>query len=117
MSINNLSALIAEASRLEKLNDVVLTKNTEKIISSLKITILIILIIVGVFGNTLNMVVFGKKKMRRVSTFRYLFFLSIVDLTVLSTAVLHLVLKEFVFDIRLYSGLSCKIHTFSKYLK
>ena len=45
--------------------------------------ILAIIISIGLFGNLLNIIVFSTKPMRINSTFRYFFYLSIIDLLVL----------------------------------
>ena len=88
-----------------------------KLISSTKIALLIIIIVIGLIGNTFNMIVFSRRNMRNVSTFRFLMYLAAFDLLVLSTGTTHLLLKQlFHFDLRIYSNLVCKLHTFFTYL-
>ena len=89
----------------------------EKVVSNLKIMLLLSFVVIGLFGNSLNCAVFGKRKMRLITTFRYLFYLSIVDLAVILTGVVHLLVRElFQYDFRLYSNFSCRCHTFMTYL-
>ena len=78
--------------------------------------ILIIIIVVGFFGNLLNIIVLVQKSMRKVSTFRFLFYLSIIDLLVLLVCAKDTLLKfEFYVDIKLKSLIICKIHSFLIY--
>jgi hypothetical protein len=67
----------------------------------------------GVLGNLLNMLIFSRKSMRQSSTFRYLFYLSLVDLLSVITCPWSLV--GHVVIIRLHSSLICKFHTFLTY--
>jgi hypothetical protein len=78
--------------------------------------ILSFIIIIGIFGNLLNMFVFSRKSMRKNSTFRYLFYLSVIDLLVLliGTSDALLTFGYFIM-IRLYSDFLCKIHTYFTY--
>ena len=75
-----------------------------------------IIICIGLFGNALNIVVFSQRSMRMMSTFQFLLYLSLIDLLVLlicsSDALLTYGLN---YEIRLYSNLVCKIHTFFTY--
>ena len=83
---------------------------------NIKICLLLALIGVGLLGNSISVIVFSKKNMRRVSTFRYLLYLSLVDLLVLIVSATHLLLKLlFKIDVRLYSSFTCKSHTFLTY--
>ena len=99
----------------------------------------LLLIVFFIKGNTLNLIVFGKKAMRKISTFRFLFYLSASDLLVLlvgATGIFilssFLILKFnlnllyisnkdvlinniFQFEIRTYSNALCKFHTFTTY--
>ena len=78
--------------------------------------ILIIIIIVGIAGNILNLIVFGQKTMRNHTTFQYLFYLSIVDLLVLTTCASDSMLTYgFFLMIRLKSEIACRLHTFLTY--
>jgi hypothetical protein len=75
-----------------------------------------IIICIGLFGNSLNIIVFSHRSMRMMSTFQFLLYLSIIDLFVLlicsSDALLTYGLN---YEIRLYSDLVCKMHTFFTY--
>jgi hypothetical protein len=74
------------------------------------------IILIGIFGNILNLIVFSAKTMRKNSAFRYLFYLSVIDLLVLITcATDSLSTYSNYIMIRLKSDLSCKIHTFLSY--
>ena len=44
-----------------------------------------ILLSLGLFGNTISMIIFNKPSMKKHSTFRYLTLLSVLDLSVLYT--------------------------------
>jgi hypothetical protein len=77
---------------------------------------LIIIIFFGMMSNSLNIAVFGHKSMRKMSTFKFLFYLSIVDLCVLifcTTDALFTV--GFGVQVRLYSLFTCRLHTFMTY--
>ena len=80
------------------------------------IVILILLVSFGIMGNILNLIVFSRKKMRRLSTFHFLFYLSAADLLVLLVCSLDAILKfGFQIEIRLYSTVICRLHTFLTY--
>ena len=73
-------------------------------------------ICIGLIGNTLNIIVFGKKEMRKKSTFKLLFYLSIIDILVLLTCTTDALFTfGFKIQIRLYSTLICRFHTFLSY--
>ena len=75
--------------------------------------ILFLIIFIGVIGNVLNVFVFGKKCMRSVSTFRFLLYLSIINLFVIIICTFDdLMSFGFKIQIRLHSTLACKFHTF-----
>jgi hypothetical protein len=77
---------------------------------------LIIIIFLGILANTINVVVFGQNKMRKMSTFKFLLYLSIIDLFVLIFCTTDALLTVgFGVQIRLYSSLTCRIHTFTTY--
>lgn len=80
----------------------------------LKISLLFIaVIIIGLFGNMLNMIIFSQKTMRVRSTFRYLFYLSIIDMLVLfSSTTDSLLTYGFFIMIRLKSDILCRFHSF-----
>lgn len=83
---------------------------------NIKISLLLILIGIGLLGNTISVIVFSKKNMRQVSTFKYLLYLSLVDILVLVVNASHLLLKLLLkIDVRLYSSFTCKSHTFLTY--
>ena len=78
--------------------------------------ILFVIICIGIFGNLLNLCVFGQKSMRKMSTFRFLLYLSIVDLLVLLVCTSDSLLTYGLnIEIRLYSPLLCRLHTFLTY--
>ena len=88
-------------------------KNPPQIFRYLLIILLIMIIFVGIFGNMLNLLIFSKKKMRQVSTFRFLLYISMSDLLVLLVgATQFLINAVFNFDFRSYSLFICKGHTF-----
>nr|QVK45802.1 G protein-coupled receptor [Proales similis] len=78
--------------------------------------ILEFLILIGCVGNLLNLLVFSRAKMRQVSTFRYLCYLSLFDLLVLMICASEVVLRfGYQFDIRSSSIAVCRVHTFLTY--
>jgi hypothetical protein len=77
----------------------------------------IVIILTGLIGNVINIIVFSHKSIKNQSTFRYLFYLSIVDLLVLIICSMDSLLTYgFFIMIRLNSDMIYKIHTFSTYL-
>ena len=88
----------------------------KSIFYSVKTVILALIMAIGLLGNALNLIVLGKSNMRKVMTFRFLFYLSAVDLIVLITGTTDLFLRHlFNFEIRTYSNVMCKLHTFLTY--
>lgn len=80
------------------------------------IIILIIIIITGIIGNLINVNIFIQKDMRKISIFRLLLYLSVIDLLVLFICTGDTVLTFcFKIHIRLYSTFTCKMHTFLTY--
>jgi hypothetical protein len=78
--------------------------------------ILFFIICIGILGNLLNLFVFGQKSMRKMSTFRFLLYLSLVDLLVLLVCTSDSLLTYGLnIEIRLYSSLLCRSHTFLTY--
>ena len=74
------------------------------------------LLAIGVFGNSLSLLVFSQKSMRKNSTFVYLAVLSVIDIFViilgLSDIILH---SDYKFIIRNQSLVICRLHTFLSY--
>ncbi len=74
------------------------------------------MIIVGACGNILNFMVFLRKSMRRINTFRFLFYLSLIDFLVLIICATDTLLSfGFQVEMRLSSKWFCRIHTFITY--
>ena len=89
------------------ISDKVENATLEKIL----LAVLIAVLFIGVLGNICNLIVFGKKKMRKWSTFRFLLYLSASDLLVLLIAVTDILIKNTIeFEIRSFSMFSCKFH-------
>ena len=91
-------------------------KDSSEVLEKILIGVLMVTLLVGIVGNILNLVVFGKRRLRNLSTFRFLMYLSASDLLVLLIATPDVLIKElFNFEIRLYSLYTCKFHTFLTY--
>jgi hypothetical protein len=77
----------------------------------------LVCLFVGSIGNSLSFIIFTQKQLRTHSTFRYLAYLSIVDLIVLYLGLGNIILRDyFFFDIREQSLFLCKFHTFLTYV-
>lgn len=77
----------------------------------------LICLFIGSIGNSLSFIVFTQKQLRTHSTFRYLAYLSVVDLVVLYLGLGNLLLRDyFDFDIRERSLWLCKFHTYLTYV-
>ncbi|CAF0944927.1 unnamed protein product [Rotaria sordida] len=77
----------------------------------------LICLFIGSIGNSISFIVFTQKQLRRHSTFRYLAYLSIVDLIVLYLGLGNIILRDyFLFDIREQNLFLCKFHTFLTYV-
>ena len=91
---------------------------SKRVVTNVKTLVIITIITIGFLGNIINMCVFGKKKMRNVSTFRFLFYLSAADFMVLTFGATHVLIKNiFQVDIRVFSNFVCKFHTFFTYVR
>ncbi|CAF1076240.1 unnamed protein product [Brachionus calyciflorus] len=78
--------------------------------------LLSVLILFGIIGNSLNIKVFSEKKMRLGSTFRFLLYLSIADLSVLLICSTEALARfGYSIEIRQTSSLICKLHNFMTY--
>ena len=87
--------------------------DTKQIILSI---ITLIIVFFGLIGNSLNMIVFWHKTMKKHSTFRYLFCLALVDILVLIICATDTLTSfTFSFTFRLSSIFLCKIQTFLTY--
>ena len=76
----------------------------------------LIIITIGIIGSIFNLIIFNKKSFKRTPSFRFLFYLSIIDLLVLIICKSYVLIKLVSFiDFRLYSNKICKIHTFLVY--
>ena len=79
-----------------------------------KTIVLSIIIVIGLIGNIINLIIFSNNNsIRKISTFRYLFYLVLIDLAILIVCAGETVLQyEAFINIRLYSDLTCKLHSF-----
>jgi hypothetical protein len=76
----------------------------------------ILVIVVGLFGNTLSLIVFISSNMRNTSIFRYLAYLSVVDSLVLILGLGDMILISYTrVVLRNYSIVLCRLHTFLLY--
>ena len=76
-----------------------------------------ICLFIGSIGNSLSFIVFTQKQLRTHSTFRYLAYLSVIDLIVLYLGLGNLILRDyFLFDLREHNLFLCKFHTFLTYV-
>lgn len=83
----------------------------------LTLVLMVVLIVVGVIGNLINILVFSRRHMRKVSTFRFLLYLAITDMLVLLVCSTDALSKfGFQWEIRAQSTFSCRLHTFLTYL-
>jgi hypothetical protein len=77
-------------------------------------TLVLLILVVGIVGNSFNLAVFAKASMRKVSTFRYLFYLAIFDLLLLLVCSSETLLaySPSKLHIRSVSKFVCKVHSF-----
>ena len=81
--------------------------------NSVTITIMIVIMLIGIFGNIMNLIVFSQKTMRKISTFHFLIYLSLIDLLVLIICSSNaLFTNGFDIEIRTYSNWMCRLHAF-----
>ena len=80
------------------------------------IILISIFILIGLVGNLINLIVFSHKTMIKNSTFKYLFYLSIIDMLVLAFCASDSFLTfAYYIQIRLKSEVMCRFHTFLTY--
>ena len=78
--------------------------------------VLFTIILIGLFGNIMNLKVLANKEIRKMSTFRFLLYLSIIDIMVLTICAVDSVMTYgFNIEVRQMSSFICKIHTFFTY--
>jgi hypothetical protein len=78
---------------------------------------LFLLITIGLFGNLMNLYIFSKRSMFKMSTFRLLYYLSIVDFLILTICTSDALMTfGFKLQIRSFSTFTCRFHTFLSYL-
>ena len=103
--------------RTSKPNSFNISLDSKLLIQKVKSIVLTIVICIGLIGNSLNMIIFCRKTMRKVTTFRYLFFLALSNLLVLCVGATDVLMSNiFHFEIRYYSNVMCKMHTFFTYV-
>ena len=103
-------------SRIQKNLTLDIKPNYKHVFHKLKTITLILIVFFGLIGNMLNLIVFGKKNMRKISTFRFLFYLSFVDFFVLLIGASDMLARHaYQFEIRTYTDFLCKLHTFMTY--
>lgn len=75
-----------------------------------------ILLSLGLFGNTISIIIFRRKSFLKSSTFEYLTLISLLDLLTLYTGCSQIFLETyFEIDIRLINQFTCKLHSFLVY--
>jgi hypothetical protein len=74
------------------------------------------ILVIGVLGNICNIIVFSKKTMRSTSTFRFLLYLSIVDMLVLLVGATDMLIRnDNALELREFSIFACNLHKFLTY--
>lgn len=72
-----------------------------------------IILVLGIMGNLISIVIFSQNSLKKHTTFRYLFLLSIIDICVLVSGCGDILLQVyFEFNIRVISDFFCKVHSF-----
>ncbi len=85
--------------------------------ASMLIFFLPFIILIGSIGNLLNIAIFSRKGFKNCSTFRFLIYLSVIDLNVLLFCASDAFLRfGFQIHIRQISTNLCRFHTFFTYL-
>ena len=89
----------------------------ERIRLSIILKILFGLVIcIGIVGNTINLLVFGSVKMRKTPVFRFLFYMSTIDLAILIMCGVETFFSMvFNIDLRVFHVFFCKFNTFLTY--
>jgi len=71
---------------------------------------------IGIVGNTLNIIIYSKSKLRKSLTFRFFLCLSITDFVILLLCAIETSIEyNFNFDLRSSFLISCKFGTFFAY--
>ena len=80
--------------------------------------LLIFLSVIGLLLNVLNIKIFSHKSMRKISTFQYIFYLTLIDILILITNGVESILSMgFLINLKHLSNVTCKLSTFlSNYL-
>jgi hypothetical protein len=74
------------------------------------------ILVIGVLGNICNIIVFSKKTMRSTSTFRFLLYLSIVDMLVLLFGASDMLIRsDNALELKEFSIFACNLHQFLTY--
>ena len=103
--ITSLGSLLWLKEFLERINLVLILR-----------ILFILIIITGIIGNVINIMVFSKKKMRKLATFRFLLYLSIIDLIILVMCGVETFFSvAFNIDLRVFHMLFCRCNTFLAY--
>jgi hypothetical protein len=72
-----------------------------------------IILVVGCAGNLISFYIFTRPNVRGLSTFRFLAYLSVVDLLYLLIGLPHIIVIVYSgYDFRMYSNLVCSLHSF-----
>ena len=115
-NLTNLKAF-QEPDYLEEPNSTYIFSVDSKIlIQKIKSVVLVVIIVVGLIGNSLNLAIFRRKCMFEISTFKFLFALSANNIFVLLFGGSDVLMNNiYQFEIRNYSIGFCKFHTYITY--